>query len=417
MRLESPAFQVTTASAQLTSRNNYATEAGFDGGVLEISINGGTFQDILAAGGSFVSGGYNRTLSTGFSNPLPGRQAWSGSSGGYITTVVNLPAAAVGNVQFRWRMGSDSSVGATGWRVDSIQVASNHICSYNIQPAGYSLVYESFLPGNGALDPGEAVRMSFNLRNTGSLATTDLKATLHNGGGVTNSSGTQTYGVVAGGGGTGSQSFDFRAAANLACGAVVTASFDIYEGTTFLGTVSYSLPTGVAVIPLNETFDGVAAPALPAGWVATISSGLSTNNWRTVTTIPDTAPNDAFVPDTSTVHDVRLDSPVFSITSSSARLTFRNNYATELGFDGGVLEIKVGTNAFTDVISAGGAFLTGGYNSTISGLYSNALAGRGAWSGNSGRGPRCTAGRIGVRSESQGTTLESQQHDLQGAQR
>ena len=38
---------------------------GFDGGVLELSTDGGnTFQDILAAGGSFVIGGYNRTIST-----------------------------------------------------------------------------------------------------------------------------------------------------------------------------------------------------------------------------------------------------------------------------------------------------------------------------------------------------------------
>ncbi len=39
----------------------------YDGMVLEISIAGGAFQDILAAGGSFVSGGYNSTIATGVS--------------------------------------------------------------------------------------------------------------------------------------------------------------------------------------------------------------------------------------------------------------------------------------------------------------------------------------------------------------
>ena len=53
----------------LIFRHNFNLEAsdvdpnvGFDGGVLEMSFDGGnTFQDILAVGGSFVMGGYNRT--------------------------------------------------------------------------------------------------------------------------------------------------------------------------------------------------------------------------------------------------------------------------------------------------------------------------------------------------------------------
>src|SRR4029077_2830728 len=51
-------------SPQLTFRQNFNFEAssmnsnlGFDGGVLELSTDGGnTFQDILAAGGSFAMG-------------------------------------------------------------------------------------------------------------------------------------------------------------------------------------------------------------------------------------------------------------------------------------------------------------------------------------------------------------------------
>jgi hypothetical protein len=47
---------------------------GFDGGVLEVSFDGGnTFQGILAVGGSLVVGGYNRTISTGRGSPIGGR--------------------------------------------------------------------------------------------------------------------------------------------------------------------------------------------------------------------------------------------------------------------------------------------------------------------------------------------------------
>ncbi len=118
--LDSPVFN-PTAGAQLTFRNSYNTESTFDGGVLEISINGGAYQDILTAGGSFAGGGYNGTISINFLSPIAGRQAWTGNSSGYVTTTVNLPPAAIGQpVTFRFRMASDCSVGSTGWRVDTI---------------------------------------------------------------------------------------------------------------------------------------------------------------------------------------------------------------------------------------------------------------------------------------------------------
>lgn len=115
---------------RLTFRHNFNLEAsdmdpnlGFDGGVLEISTDGGnTFQDITAAGGSFVSGGYNRTISTDRGSPIAGRQAWSGNSNGFITTVVNLPTIqTVGRL--RWRMASDTSGSGEGWRVDTVFIS------------------------------------------------------------------------------------------------------------------------------------------------------------------------------------------------------------------------------------------------------------------------------------------------------
>ena len=103
---------------------NFNLEAGHDGGVLEISINGGAFTDILAAGGSFMGGGYNGTISTAFLSPIAGRQAWTGNSGGYINTSVSLPSSTMGhNVVLRFRLATDCAVAGTGWYVDSIQIA------------------------------------------------------------------------------------------------------------------------------------------------------------------------------------------------------------------------------------------------------------------------------------------------------
>lgn len=112
-------------TATITLHHSYNTESTFDGGVLEISINGGAFTDIIAAGGSFVGGAYNGTISVNFLSPLAGRQAWTGNSGGFVTTTVDLPPTAIGqNVQFRFRLGSDCSVSGSSWFVDTISVAA-----------------------------------------------------------------------------------------------------------------------------------------------------------------------------------------------------------------------------------------------------------------------------------------------------
>ncbi len=125
--LVSPPIPIRSTNAQLTFKNFYNLEAsgssGFDGGVLEIQIGNGAFNDILAAGGTFAAGGYNRTISSSFGNPLGGRAAWSGNSHGFITTTVNLPGAAAGqNIVLKWRCGTDNSGSAVSWSFDSLAV-------------------------------------------------------------------------------------------------------------------------------------------------------------------------------------------------------------------------------------------------------------------------------------------------------
>ena len=129
--LVGPAIAIGSPAATLTFRNRFSFEPedvpnGYDGGVLEIKVGGGAFSDIVAAGGSFVTGGYTGTVSTAFANPIGGRSAWCAVSAGYpayTTTPVNLPAAAAGQtIQLRWRVGTDTSVGAPGQNIDSIVV-------------------------------------------------------------------------------------------------------------------------------------------------------------------------------------------------------------------------------------------------------------------------------------------------------
>jgi hypothetical protein len=113
---------------------------GFDGTVLEISVNGGAFADIITAGGAFTAGGYTRTIDGGFGNPLANRPAWSGLSEArrhpptYITTTVTLPPSAAGqNIKLKWRTGTDNSdiaAGTVGVRIDTISISTTaNVCS------------------------------------------------------------------------------------------------------------------------------------------------------------------------------------------------------------------------------------------------------------------------------------------------
>ena len=98
--------------------------------MLEINVGGGGWVDIIYAGGSFASGGYNHNaINPNYGNPLlPSHPNWSGNSGGFITTIVNLPDSSAGqSVQFRWRMGSDNVVSRNGWRIDDVAIVQ-HVC-------------------------------------------------------------------------------------------------------------------------------------------------------------------------------------------------------------------------------------------------------------------------------------------------
>lgn len=250
--------------------------------------------------------------------------------------------------------------------------------------AGKTVIAESCLPPNNVIDPGETVRVSLCILNVGTVNTPDdMTGTLQATGGVTNPSEPQLYGTVVAGGSPACRSF-MLTAAEQACGTTITASVLFESGQTSLGTVNYTYTLGAPVSTFVENFDGVVAPALPAGWTSSVSgSGV---NWVTTTTTPDTAPNDAFTPNQSSTGEASLISPVIAITNTGAQISFRHFYELEDGFDGGVLEIKIGGGDFTDIIAAGGSFNSGGYDTTLEGdgECPNPLAGRDAWSGNTG---------------------------------
>lgn len=258
-----------------------------------------------------------------------------------------------------------------------------------LRDAGTTLIAESCVPTNSVIDSQEDVTLRLGVMNIGPGPTTNLLVTLAASGGVTFPPGPVAYGVIA----PGTTSFgDFRFHVNADCGDTITATFHLQDGALDLGNIvkTYTVGTLVNGTPVAiENFDGVTAPALPAGWTTTRTNTVPL--WVTNITLRDTVPNSAFGAGSTTAGESRLDSPAIAIPAApnfghkaGVQLSFRLNYNTEAGFDGGVLEISINGGAFQEITAAGGSFAVGGYNAVIDPTTDGALAGRQVWSGNSG---------------------------------
>lgn len=108
--------------ARLTFWHAYNLEQRYDGGVIELSMDGGSYWVDL--GDYILSNGYNETISTGYNSPIAGRRAFSGNSNGYVETTVDLSPFSGRSVYLRFRNASDSSIARVGWYVDDVRLSA-----------------------------------------------------------------------------------------------------------------------------------------------------------------------------------------------------------------------------------------------------------------------------------------------------
>jgi hypothetical protein len=153
LTLANPLSLAVGSNATLEFAHRYQTEASWDGGVLEYSLDGGTtWTDILGAQGGvpanasrFLAGGYVGPLSVGgATNPLNGRAAWHGSIAGFVVSRVNLADFGGRSVLLRFRAGSDSSVGGNGWWIDDLRVFEGTTC----EAANLNFIFAHGFEGN-----------------------------------------------------------------------------------------------------------------------------------------------------------------------------------------------------------------------------------------------------------------------------
>ncbi len=118
-KLETASLTLGTGTSALKFSHLYNSQAGFDGGVVEISTDNGTTWVDLS--NKITVGYYNATIATG-SGPLATRRAWSGNSNGFKKASVNLSSYAGQNAKLRFRFGSNATISGNGWYVDDILV-------------------------------------------------------------------------------------------------------------------------------------------------------------------------------------------------------------------------------------------------------------------------------------------------------
>ncbi|MCB1607811.1 MAG: hypothetical protein KDI71_12625 [Xanthomonadales bacterium] len=95
----------------------------WDGGIVEISTDGGTTFTQLS-GAALLTDPYDGPFSG--ANPLVPMDGWCGDPEAYLRSVVDLSAFAGQTVRFRFRLGTDGSVGRVpdGWYIDDVTVQS-----------------------------------------------------------------------------------------------------------------------------------------------------------------------------------------------------------------------------------------------------------------------------------------------------
>lgn len=131
-----------------------------------------------------------------------------------------------------------------------------------IVTTGSNVVAESCSAPNGAIDPDETVGVSFALGNAGSAATTNLVATLLPTGGVQTPSGPQTYGAIPTDGSSVARTFSFVPAGT--CGGTVTATLQLQDGETSLGSVTYPLRLGTTAAGSAGPYANSTSIKIPA---------------------------------------------------------------------------------------------------------------------------------------------------------
>ncbi len=165
-RLLSPTIQLPEFKVPITLQfwQTHQLEASlnagvcWDGALVELSSSGGTSWE--PADSTLVSPAFDGVINGGYGNPLGGRSAWCGERPEWSLTVASLDRFAGQAVDMAFLLGTDASIGGSGWAVDDVTI---QVCEaqYDLR-----LVAENPLLEAEAGQPAAGV---FTLHNAGTM--------------------------------------------------------------------------------------------------------------------------------------------------------------------------------------------------------------------------------------------------------
>lgn len=127
--LISPVMSDLPQGAVLRFAQQYVTEisgafpdSAYDGCVLEYSLNGGAWSELLPTGGYTKAFRYSAGGGNPATGPMPGRRCFGGTQDTWSTVTADLGAFAGADLRLRFRFGSDLVNEFEGWYVDDVQV-------------------------------------------------------------------------------------------------------------------------------------------------------------------------------------------------------------------------------------------------------------------------------------------------------
>ncbi|MBB1304176.1 rhombosortase-dependent M36 family metallopeptidase [Pseudoalteromonas sp. SR43-5] len=150
--IESKPFEVGySGDFEISFWHFYSIEQNWDGGVVEVSVNGGDWVDATEIGGTFDVG-YDAVLIENDSQELQERETFTGNNvqdsgayGNYET--INFGDALNGNlVKVRFRISSDGAVSDLGWWIDNLTMSNVLSPVFSELVAGDSLACDNAAP-------------------------------------------------------------------------------------------------------------------------------------------------------------------------------------------------------------------------------------------------------------------------------
>jgi hypothetical protein len=229
----------------------------------------------------------------------------------------------------------------------------------------YAFTEQGCVSGNGAIEPGESVDLSVEIEHyspcfngitgiTGVLTTTTA--------GITINQDTSPYpNIPFLGTSSNTDVFRFFVDPSVPCGSKIDFLLEVTTNEGVQG-IPFDIRVGAGVTTpvLSESFDGVTAPALPAGWSSSFVTG-TVNPWVTSTTFSSSGPNSAFCADISTTSLNRLISPSITVPANCDLLDIRFDVTHNIeddverkAWDGALLRVEINDGSVQTVLA--GAF-------------------------------------------------------------